>query len=323
MKIFFAPYQLQSLGRLNAKSPGGLREGTLLKVLGPYGIGYADLFPWPELGDAHLETHLSSLKTKSPTNLAQRSLALADKDARARDRRESLGLDRDLKNNALVTDVTDVTDSQIHRWIEQGFSTVKVKCGVDAAAEIELIERLVDLGGLKIRLDFNSGSRDYLQKFMNLFPSNFDSHLQYVEDPCVYDPEVWGRLRERWPLALDRETEKILSSGEKPVADVLILKPARQDVEPLMKWALRWNLSVTVTSSMDHPVGVVHAAVVGLELSRLHGNRILDAGCLTLDQYEANEFSKALPRRGPFVSVPIGFGIGFEKLLQETPWKEL
>ena len=58
------------------------RRGALVRV----GNGFADVHPWPELGDAPLERQLTMLARGETTALTRRSLELAriDSDARAR-----------------------------------------------------------------------------------------------------------------------------------------------------------------------------------------------------------------------------------------------
>ncbi|HRO66247.1 MAG TPA: enolase C-terminal domain-like protein, partial [Pseudobdellovibrionaceae bacterium] len=273
-------------------------------------------------GDEPLEVHLESLKSFRPTRLVERSLALAERDAKARSRNLGLGSSDWLKNNALVTDISRVSPEDLRKFDRQDFSTIKVKCGTDAAKEVEFLESVASSFPFRIRLDFNSGSADFLEKFLKAFPRSLDERVEYAEDPCPYDPGKWNEIRKRWPLALDHELVRV-NHGEDPAADILVLKPARQNVEVLADWARQKGMAVTLTSSMDHPVGVAHALAVAFDLRKESGVKILESGFLTLDRYVEDEFAARFPVEGPWMAMPEGTGIGFDELLTEAPWSML
>ncbi|MBX3039770.1 MAG: hypothetical protein KF789_03545 [Bdellovibrionaceae bacterium] len=322
MKISISPYQLQPRSALNSKTDSKSREGVLLQLESDHGIGYADLFPWPELGDEPLSVHLESLRTSRPTALAARSLLLANRDAQARSRNARLGSKTWIKNNALVTDPLRVSDDDLRRWDIEGFSMIKVKCGADVAAEIGLIQKIASKFSFRFRLDFNSGSVDFLERFLAAFPESLDERIDYAEDPCPYQKDRWSELRKRWPLALDHELSKV-NRDEELAADVLILKPARQNVEELAEWAARRGMAVTLTSSMDHPVGVAHGMAIAHELQKDSRFKILESGFLTLDCYAEESFAARFPVEGPWMAMPEGHGIGFDELFREVPWRTL
>jgi O-succinylbenzoate synthase len=206
--------------RLIPRSGGAPREGALIRV----GGGFADVHPWPELGDAPLGEQLALLARGETTQLTHASLHWARIDADARTRGVSL--------------FAGLTIPESH-WSGNepppAFDTVKVK-GVMPVPE-----------HVRIRIDFNG----------RLTPAAFEEiaatlprgRVDFIEDPCPYDAGVWRRLRDRTGLrlALDRFT------GE---ADVLVHKPALQTEFP------SFDGEVVVTSYMDHPVGQFLAAYV-------------------------------------------------------------
>lgn len=322
MRISISPYRLQPRSALNSKTDAKSREGALLKVESSAGTGYADLFPWPELGDEPLAVHLESMTGFRPTRLVERSLALAEKDAKARSQKIRLGSSDWLKNNALVTDVSRVSKEDLKAWDARGFSTIKVKCGTDVAAEVSFLENVASSFRFRLRLDFNSGSSDFLEKFLKVFPESLDERIEYAEDPCPYEARRWNDLRRRWPVALDHELSKV-NRGEEIAADVLILKPARQNAEELADWARQKGMAVALTSSMDHPVGVAHAVATAFELQKQSMAKILESGFLTLDCYDENAFAARFPVDGPWMAMPEGTGIGFDDLFEEAPWSVL
>jgi O-succinylbenzoate synthase len=130
--------------------------------------------------------------------------------------------------------------------------------------------------------------------------------VDFVEDPCPYDPDVWTALREQTGLrlALDRT---VADEG----VDVLVIKPALQDVP-------RTGKEIVITSYMDHPVGQLHAAAIAARCAT--SSR---CGLVTHVLFEPNDFSQRLRLDGARLVPPGGTGIGFDDLLERVPWKKL
>jgi O-succinylbenzoate synthase len=327
MRLFFARYVLHPIKKLNAVSEGAARDGALLKLELPDGTcGYADLHPWPELGDENVSKQLEALKAERPTALTAQSLWMANRDAKARAQKTSLArTDVQIPNNFLLADLASLTPALLDEIAGKGYRCLKLKCGRDVKVESRAVNLLADRGGFRLRLDFNGrGTRESLIQFLERVKPESDSFIDYVEDPASYDAELWKFLRRRWKLGLDHEVLRApWSLQEAPEADVLILKPARQNVEENVKIAFHWGMPVTVTSSMDHPVGVMHAYVIAQELKKTHGEKILTAGCLTTQLYHQDLFSKDVKTEGPYLLPAKGFGIGFDQALAETTWQPI
>ena len=83
-------YELIPKRRLSAIAADGPRRGALLRVDG----GFADVHPWPELGDANLDDQLALLARGETTPLTRASLQFASIDAAARDRGEREAIPR-------------------------------------------------------------------------------------------------------------------------------------------------------------------------------------------------------------------------------------
>jgi O-succinylbenzoate synthase len=198
---------------------GGIREGALLRA----GDGFADVHPWPELGDAPLDEQLALLARGETTALTRASLRLADLDRDARRRGVSL-----FEGLTIPLSHWPGNDPPV------GFDTVKIKSVVDVPEQV------------RIRIDFNA--RLTAEEFLQIAKTLPRERIDFIEDPCAYDEALWRELRERTGLrlALDR------FEGE---ADVLVHKPALRTEWP------RHN-DVVVTSYMDHPVGQFGAAYV-------------------------------------------------------------
>ncbi|HEY4640628.1 MAG TPA: hypothetical protein VII75_04735 [Thermoanaerobaculia bacterium] len=215
MDCYFWRYELVPKRRLSAIA--GRRLGALIRV----GDGFADVHPWPELGDLPLDSQLSLLASGSTTPLTARSLHFAAIDAEAR--AASRSLFEGLTIPPSHWPGADPPDS---------FDVVKLKS----------IEQIPDR--VRLRIDFNATLT--AEEFLRLeLPRE---RIDFVEDPCPYDAATWRTLREQTGLrlALDRE---VAEEG----VDVLVVKAAIQEMP-------RTSREIVVTSYMDHAIGQMFAA---------------------------------------------------------------
>lgn len=326
MKISHSPYLLYPRNSLNAVSVGEAREGTLLKVEWEGGlVGYADLHPWPELGDLPLVRQISDLRSGYSSDLVKQSLWMARRDALLRHKVQHIFSGGEpVKNNWIVTNIQNFDIGSLQKIKDLGFTTLKVKAGRSVAAEIAALEKIAE-AGLGIRLDFNaSGSWDKFRNYLMQIPAKVLSRIEYVEDPFPFDPSLWNEARRLVPIALDNQYSQVpWASLQEAPCDVLVLKPAKTDVSEALAYCEKWHLKMTVTSYMDHPVGVLHALGVAMELKKKHPNLILDAGCLTHHLYEEDVFSSAITVQGAYILQTPGAGVGFDHLLETLPWQPL
>jgi len=220
--MWIVRYALTPKRALSALAASRTRHGALLRTE----RGFADIHPWPELGDATLEEQLTRLARNETTALTAASLRLAQLDGDARERGVSL--------------FAGVTVPESHWPGDQPhppFDTAKVKWGAGAMA-----------GSHRLRIDFNNQLT--ADEFLALAKTLPKERIDFVEDPCPYDAAIWRSLHQRTGLrlALDR------GSAEDGV-DVLVVKPAVQEVPKSEK-------EIVVTSYMDHPVGQLGAAYI-------------------------------------------------------------
>src|SRR6476659_4640671 len=75
--VDFWRYELTPKRRLSAVADAGPRRGALIRVDG----GYADIHPWPELGDLPLDEQLALLARGETPSLTASSLEVASIDA--------------------------------------------------------------------------------------------------------------------------------------------------------------------------------------------------------------------------------------------------
>ncbi|MEA2237404.1 MAG: hypothetical protein QOC81_2128 [Thermoanaerobaculia bacterium] len=218
-EIWYCPYALIPRRALSAIAAAGPRHGALIRVDG----GYADIHPWPELGDAPLDEQLAGLARGETTPLTAASLRFAAIDAAAR---------REGRN---VFDGLTIPPSH---WPgadpPSGFDTVKLK-SIDVIPD-----------RLRLRIDFNDTLTP--DEFVRIAATLPHERIDFIEDPCPYDAATWRTLRDRTGLrlALDR------GSGAEEV-DVLVVKPAVQEIPAT-------RAEVIITSYMDHPLGQLCAA---------------------------------------------------------------
>jgi o-succinylbenzoate synthase len=255
------------------------RRGALIRA----GSGFADVHPWPELGDEPLETQLDLLRIGKTTMLTRRSLELAKIDGEARERGISL-----------------FAGLQIPRSHWPGsdpppeFDTAKIKS----------IDRIP--ARVRLRIDFNARLRP--EEFLMIAEGLPLDRIDFVEDPCPYDGGTWSALREetRLRLALDR------FYAEEGV-DVLVVKPAIQEMPQRAK-------EIVITSYMDHPVGQFGAAYIAAANAERVSAR---CGLFTHVLYERNAFIEMIRSDGSRLLPPEGTGIGFDSLLEQFSWKRL
>jgi O-succinylbenzoate synthase len=220
MQLWYWPYTLTPRRRLSELARPGAREGALLRA----GDGFADVHPWPELGDASLDEQLARLARGETTPLTRASLHLARLDGDARARGVSL--------------FDGLTIPESH-WPgddpPEAFDTVKLKGTASIPPRVRL------------RIDFNGTLTP--EEFLRVAETLPRERVDFIEDPCAYDEGTWRELRARTGLrlALDRQPG---------VADVLVHKPALSDTFPT------FDGEVVVTSYMDHPIGQFGAAYV-------------------------------------------------------------
>ncbi len=321
------PYALEPVVSLNSKTQKGPRSGALLKMKWPDSkVGYADVFPWPELGDDPLPYHLGELEQGRTTSLVGQAIELGRKDALLRSEGTSALKNASvLKNHYTVADWTSISDAQLNLLQSQGVTSLKVKVGRDWPAEITWLAKVARQNNFHFRLDLNS-HEDFsgFEKKMQMLPVEVKQRLEFVEDPFPFDTELWAKASNWAPLAVDFEYDHVPWDSLSSVPfQVLVIKPARQNIELAVQRARAHDLQMVVTSSMDHPVGVAHALSVAAALKLQYPDWVLDCGCMTTPFYKSNAFSEEIRFQGPFVVPTSGVGVGFDEIFKKLPWKAL
>jgi O-succinylbenzoate synthase len=278
--IEFWRYELTPKRRLSSLAAEGPRRGVLIRV----NSGVADIHPWPELGDSPLDEQLARLARGETTPLTKASLEFASLDAAAR---------RD--GRSLFDGLTIPPSHWPGPDPPPDFDTVKLKSIDDIPDRVRL------------RIDFNATLTP--SQFVNIAATLPRERIDFIEDPCLYDPAVWRELRSktRLRLALDRAA----SSAAVDSYDVLILKPALEEI-PCN------DAEIVVTSYMDHPIGQLCAAYAAAT-----ANIKSTCGLITHVLFENDPFIERMRIDGTRLMPPGGTGWGFDDLLETLPWQKL
>ncbi len=309
LHIAYSLYELfpkTPLGSVAALAP---RKGSLLKIQFKDGkVGYADCFPWPELGDLPLTSQLDLLKKGHLTNLTRRSLFFAQMDSEARAAHTSLwnfGDKGDMgkrenreshiggipPSHALLAHLKLLTPVLLESLASQGFTSIKLKLGSsnfrEGARVLAQLGSLLRQYSLKVRLDFNSAlTGDDVEIFFQELGQGLDpglnqklnqklklarEQIDFIEDPTPYDSRLWSEIQKKWGvrLALDRMSEEIQSHLVPGSFSLVVLKPAIQDPKWMTALAEKFGVNLVVTSYLDHPFGQYCAAWTAVQLCRL------------------------------------------------------
>lgn len=315
-------YELRPLAAGNVKGSLARRVGALLRA----GEGFADVHPWPELGDMPLDQQLALLASGTTTPLTEASLELARKDGEARAAGKSL-FDGLTIPDSHYLQLRAEGEMDLRFLARQGFARLKVKAGKDLDDERAWIRNVLSKidetrVALKMRIDFNASlTFPQLETFLSFIPMNLRDHIDFLEDPSPYDPDLWQELRGTYGVRLAADFEK--PGGDCKGIDVLVIKPARENVAAQLAMAEAHRLRVVLTSSLDHPVGQMGAAFEAACVLRDRPDLLDDCGLLSHGIYRPDAFSERISKDGPRLIPPAGTGIGFDDLLAALPWERL
>ena len=313
-RVEFSPYSLRS------RVGGVFRSGSLLRVTFADGlVGYADVHPWTEFGDAALSDQIAGLRQGDPPPLAAQSVAFARIDAEARAERRSVwdGLVVPPSHASLPF---GFSSDDLDRVRLEGYRHVKLKEVDFTGAELEL---LAD-SGLRVRLDFNARLTacevaDRLDRWSGLVGLDW---LEWIEDPCPVETEDWKHLRAEFGITLALDWGE--DGGQTDFYDVRVVKPARESFLELIPPPG----GVCFTSYLDHPLGQAAAAYTAAVAVR-DGVSFTAAGLASHRAYNPNAFSAYLSAAGPEFwrdganpSNLFGAGFGFDLALATVGWSD-
>ncbi len=299
MDLFFSPYELQRTDKVETQ------KGCLLKISNADVWGVADIGPRLELGDID---YISEIKQKG--SLYKRALFLAGEDLEARKNQVSLLNDQIITNNFLVTNYKqfNFSDSRLNG------QTIKIKGDEEIVDLANILNQIKSK--INIRLDFNAKLNvAKFQFFLDQLTPEAIARIEYIEDPTQLS-EAWMRWNKKVPLAYDFQESEYVSE----FARYQIIKPSREALPtvPLHNY--------TLTSAMDHPVGLAH----GLRLAQAYLKTQINpkvSGFLTLNLYEDIGFNKYFYQKDNLLNFSQlaldDVGIGMTKKIDSLSWIKL
>lgn len=238
-------YQLVLRGAYSkaALRGAGVRAGALLRMKFSDEVsGHADLFPWPELGDAELSELLqeltlalkkTDLKSDADFNSAQQVLRnLADRDQRylllprvfdaLHSEAEALRVKRPLvdgsiRNHFTALSAVQLAPADILDARRGGFPAIKVKIaqkingrpGEGVTLTEGLLEEAKALGRLQshwdlpLRLDANENATpEALRIFLDALPIRLRDSIEFIEDPFPFSLSGWSAFHKETGLRI-------------------------------------------------------------------------------------------------------------------------
>ena len=310
-------YTLRSGAALNSASVRREFPGALIRVDG----GHAAVHPWPEFGDASLDTQLETLASGGLTPLLERALHCAERDAEARRNGVSLFEGLEVPQSHYSWSQSQPTDFQLGFLQRKGFSAIKVKGFANYGETSRFLDCCAKtLPELRLRVDFNGClDRFTFSKFIEFMQLRTYRQLDLVEDPFPYDAAQWQAVREAWgvKLALDKGWKNGTHGF-----DAVVVKPARRDWRSVASHLP--GSPLILTSAMDHALGQVYAAYEAALCRQQMGAQLSLCGLVTHHLFDNDPFFERLDVNAGVLQVDRnGTGLGFDDLLEGLPWEPL
>lgn len=307
-QIEFSPYQLKF------KHSDEIRNGVLVKVTYSNGlVGYSDCHPWEELGHPPFGEVIKKLREFDETHPFIKRVfdhAFNDRESRLQGEEETA-----LKSHHLIVNVHQLNQPLVEELEARGVSHIKVKVGRNPKNEKALLTTALTDSSLKIRLDFNGlSTKEHYLDYIS-FLLDRDISIDFCEDPFPYHYESWLEAQEKSGVSIAADWENGHIFREKEFPFVIILKPAIDDYvqfEPYLE-----GKQFIVTSSLDHPLGQLHAARYASYLDQKFPQNKRVHGLQSHLVYEPNRYSIRLSQNSHTFTFPKG---GFIDLLEQEKW---
>lgn len=216
-----------------------MRKCALLRIQRGENVGYADLAPFPCLGDPSLENLFFSGHP-----LWKRALFWAGNPL-------STWQCSPLASHTFFSSVTSAVEA-----FQKGFQgTSKIKCSAkDRSCWVEdLLEVSFLLKKKQLRIDCNESysSCSFLPLITQL--KKLAPYIEYIEDPFPFNEEKWKEVSQKIaiPFAKDHFVQEAIGSTQ--AAPYLIIKPAKQSWS-VVKKAWKKGHRLIFSSYLGHPL---------------------------------------------------------------------
>ena len=318
-------YELYPHSHLNSRYSKSPKPGVLLKVdFGDEKIGYADYQLGSKFEGVRLFEVLKFIRNSLSLEDFQWTLSQAQIDAEFRSKNQG-GFDSyphiNIPSHYLIVDIKNFSSLKLLDMEAKGYRYFKVKMGRNLRSETIALKKLCESCGGMFRLDFNESLE--MKDFRLWLKRNSDllKKIDFIEDPIPFNSSQWQFLSKEYPirLALDMAAKPL--EVDPSAFQVLILKPAIQNIKRIMERYKDSHHSIVLTHYMDHPVGQSTAAWWAYWMKEKFGNRVIECGLQDPGLFEKTPFF--IESISPNFSPPRGLGWGFDQQLQEVKWVAL
>ena len=356
-KIWIHHYKLPSFPDFPRKHEGA---GVLIALEDDkHCFGYADLHPWPSMGDLKVDEQLSLLQQGQPTAQMQCTLQAARRDLEARAlQKPGVRFLPNIHNHHLILkSFSEPHDGErlLHQLglnlltLESPEVLLKIKLAPETLSSTALMinDLAVKYPQICWRVDANSLlSFDEVLGFWKQLNSEGKGKINFIEDPCPYNKKHWEALEsEGVSLAMDFEVANWIreansasqrslfsppSFNGSPTSSekiVFVFKPAKQNMLEWGSWLSKNPHRFLITSYLDHPVGLLHAQWTAEILSEQFPRQILPCGLnLAFSSSALSELWSGLEQnkqKGNSWMGLISSGIGYNQHLEALQWQRL
>jgi len=325
VKLSVYPYSLKPINnQINSVESYEQKMGCLLKFNQDDKVLYSDYHS----GENFLDYNLFDLKNYfskdqfkkiEGTDQWQQSVKLA------KDMSASKAADLHInESHFLIQDVINFSPLDLLQKETNKFNRFKVKMGRSLRAETQALKILMEKSdyNTKFRLDFNQSiAKKEFVIWLNKNQDILQKKIEFIEDPLKWDSSGWLHLQNKFniSLALDMAANPLqLNPNELP--NVLVLKPAKQNVDLIIEKHKLSEAQFVVTHYMDHPLGQLGANYCAQKLKYIFSERVLTGGLMGFESFHKHEFSEIRFSEQNFVPTKVfskphwGLGFIFDKL---------
>ncbi len=304
------------------KAPRAVQTGLLLKLENSDNgdRGYCAVQPHPHLGDPTVDQILVELNAGRLSQLTRAGLDFARFGwIRAKNQFQTKPFLFRCENNFLIQHMEDLVPFSLLEAKQLKFHTVKFKITTFDADKITQALEVAKGHGLKVRLDPNGKlNPNQAISYFRALPGDLRDVIDYLEDPFPYSEAHWRELNTYVPLANDFFWQEAMLGLDNLPFQNLILKPVRH-TQSTWQTLAKFPKPISLTSSMDHPIGILQALSFLALNKQSHWSLI--HGLNTFTSFEPISYDHMFDYSSPVLELrPNAFLLAL-KLLEEETWR--